>query len=313
MCVTTPVSQCDWPAEPLAQATNLTNIEGPVWDNDFYRDLSGAVWDPVANKLWVCRNNGPSKVWVIIDDGSGGYEIDEKGGERGEWEDFGDAEALTLADYAEPETLYVLAEGQEHIMEYDLSTYGTKVLMNDWDVQPHTPAAGGLGAEGLTFVPDDFLAAQGFVDASGLPYVSTGGMGGLMFVGHQNGGAIFVFDLDRSSGSFVFIGEYETAHTETAGLEFDRSTGQLYIWHGGSFNALEVAHLSSQPSGSGRRFDTLRVHAGPASNPLGGDNFEGFAITPSLDCADPYRRAFLTIDGATAWSLYAYNEFPCSL
>jgi hypothetical protein len=313
VCVTTSLSECAWPAESVDQAQNITDIEGPIWDNDMYRDLSGAVWNPVARTLWLCRNNGPSKIWAVVEDGSGGYEIDSKNGNRGEWEEFGDAEGLTLADLAEPETLYVLAEGEEHIREYDLSTYGTAVLMNDWNVQSYTPVSGGSGAEGLTFVPDVFLAAQGFVDAGGVSYQSTLGMGGLMLVGHQNGGGIFVFDLDRVNGNLVFVGEYETAASETAGLEFDRSTGLLYILHGAGMNTVEVARLSSQPSGSVRRLDTLRIHTGPGTHALGSGNYEGIAITPITDCANDLRRLFLTVDGGNAWSLFVFNDFPCDL
>ena len=313
VCVTEPISECAWPAEPLTSVQNATEIAGPVWDNDMYRDLSGAVWNPNTNMLWVVRNNGPSKVWAVSEDGFGGYEIAKKAGKKGEWEDFGDAEAITLADLSEPEVLYILAEGQEHIQEYDLSTYGTKVLKNDWNIQPHTPVDGGLGAEGMTFVPDSVLAEHNFVDPSGNPIQSSGGMGGLMFVGHQNGGRIYVFDLNRTNASFTFVGEYETSHDETAALELDRTTGRLYIGHGAGHNKLEVARLSSKPGAVHRRFDTERVHDGPGKNTFGGDNYEGFAITPRTDCTSPTRRAFMTVDGGKAWSLYIFNDYPCDL
>ena len=82
-----PVSAQDsWPAEPLGSATDLTDIEGPGV-NDFHYDLSGAVWNPVTRTLWVCRN-GPggsnSKLWAVVEDGGGGFEIDYRGGDRGE-------------------------------------------------------------------------------------------------------------------------------------------------------------------------------------------------------------------------------------
>ena len=68
-------AEVPWPAEPLAQATNLTSIEGPG-ENDFYFDLSGAVWNPVTRRLWVVRN-GPggsnSKFWAIRENGLAEY------------------------------------------------------------------------------------------------------------------------------------------------------------------------------------------------------------------------------------------------
>ncbi len=312
-CRTTSLSLCAWPAESADQAENITDIAGPVWNNEFSKDLSGAVWNPETETLWVCRNKGPSKVWAIVEDGSGGYAIDSRNGNAAEWEDFGDAEGLTLADFSEPYTLYVLAEGLEHIREWDLSRFGSAVMVNDWDISQYTPTAGGAGSEGITFVPDRFLAAQGFVDGDGHPYQSTGGMGGLMFVGHQNGGGIYVFDLDRTRGDLVFVGQYQTSATETAGLEFDRSTGLLYIWHGADFNQLETARLDSTQVDNHRKLHTVRIQQGPGKPALGSDNLEGIAVDSIADCHSGTRRFFMTTDGGNAWSLLVYNDFPCRM
>jgi len=307
-CVTSPVTDCAWPAESSLMAENLTGIEGFL-TNDFHRDLSGAAWDPTARKLWLCRNNGPSKLWVVVEDGNGGYQIDYKGGNRGEWTDFGDLEGLTIADPAEPETLYLIVEGQGHIKEYDLSTYGVAVLINDWNAAPFMP--GGDGAEGITFVPNAFLEDQGFVDEAGAPYLSTQGMDGLMFVGHQYDGRLYIFDLNRDTGSLVFIGKYLTGRDETAGLEFDLSTGLLFILHGADHNVLEVTKLSSTLQGSDRHLDTVKVFIGPAPVPFGSTNYEGIAVVSNEDCLNGERGFFLTIDGGGFWSLLLFNHFPC--
>lgn len=164
MCVTTPAFNCPWPAEPSASAVNLTPVEGPLV-NDFHKDLSGAVWNPVTSTLWVCRNtSSDSKTWAVVPDAAGGFAIDTRNGQRGEWSDFGDLEGLTLADFEEPDTLYLIIEGQGRIKEVDLSTYGTAHVMNDWDTSAYLAASGGI-----TFVPDAFLVAQGFVDGTGPP------------------------------------------------------------------------------------------------------------------------------------------------
>jgi hypothetical protein len=311
VCQTTPLSECAWPAEPATNATNLTGIEGPAWDNDFYTDLSGAVWNPVTRSLWLCRNNGPSKIWAVVEDGAGSFQIEYRNGQRGEWSDFGDLEGLTFGDFNDETTLYLIVEGQERIKEVDLSVYGTAVTRNDWDTAPHLPAAGGSGAEGITFVPDAFLVAQGFVDGGGAPYSSTSGMGGLMLVGHQNGGRVYAFDLDRSNSAFVFVGEFLTAADETAALEFDRSTGLLYIWHGASHNTLEVARLSSAVVGNDRKLDTVKTHGGPGTVLFGSANHEGIALTPGVPCASGQRDLFMTTDGGGASSLLWYRQFPC--
>jgi hypothetical protein len=300
-------AQEPWPAEPLSSAVNLTDIEGPG-DNDFHDDLSGAVWNPVTRTLWVCRNgpgDGESKLWAVIEDGGGGFEIDYREGDRGEWTGFGDFEGVTQADFEE-DVVYAIIEGEERIKTYDVSTYGTTSLLNDWDTSPYLPRDGGAGAEGITFVPDSLLAAARFVDADGVPRVSSGGMGGLMFVGHQNGGGIFVFDLDRATDEFAFVGEYQSGYSEVAGLEFDRSTGELYAWHDSGFDILSVFDLTSEeiPGEGYRNLNALRRFVGPSS-----ENNEGIAVMSSDDCFDGGRSFFMTIDDGGVASLLWYREF----
>jgi len=106
--------------------------------------------------------------------------------------------------------------------------------------------------------------------------VSSNGMGGLMFVGHQSGGYVHVFDLSRVNNTFVYVGRYKTGETETAGLEFDRSTGKLYLWHNIGSNFLEVTELGSYVDGTERRLRPLIEYTGPRTG-----NLEGFALAPT--------------------------------
>lgn len=299
-------AQDPWPAEALGDAVNLTAIEG-AGANEFYNDLSGASWNPETRRLWLCRNGAgaSSRLWAVVEDGAGGYEIDERLGSRGEWSSVGDVEGITQADYLE-DVVYVIVEGEERIREYDVSTYGIATLANNWNTRPFLPLSGNDGAEGIEFVPDEFLASSGFVDSTGAPYVSTGGMGGVMMVGHQNGGAIFVFDLDRTAGTFVFVGEYRTGYAETAALDFDRSTGLLYVWHDDAFDVLEVMDLTSTPVPGQpyRRFSAVRSFDGPSAA-----NYEGFALVSAADCDAGRRSCFMTIDDGLGTSLLLFEEF----
>jgi hypothetical protein len=98
-----------------------------------------------------------------------------------------------------------------------------------------------------------------------------------MFVGHQNAGGLYVFDLNRTTGAFDFVGRYATAYDETSGLEFDRSTGELHIWHNTSGNVIEISDLTSVAAGFGpRKMTTTRLIAGPRTG-----NLEGIASTPN--------------------------------
>ncbi len=301
------VQAAPWPAESFAEAVNLTPIEGPG-TNDFHLDLSGAVWNPLTQRLWVCRN-GPggsaSKFWAIRRTEEGGFAIDYQDGLRGEWTGFGDLEDLTFADLAEP-VVYLVIEGQERVKAYDVSAYGTAVCLNDWDTSPYLPLSGSSGAEGIAFIPDAYLQQAGFVDAGGAPYLSQNGMQGLMFVAHQNGGRIYVFDLNRSDDTYLFIGAYKTAYTESCGLAFDRTENLLYVFHGAGYNRTEVVRLSSTAVGSERQFDSVALYNSPAAG-----NLEGIAVVPPNDCAGTGRNFFLAIDDGGPASLMEFQLFPC--
>lgn len=313
LCISTVsvAAEVSWPAETLTSATNLTAVEG-AGTNDFFVNMSSAFWNPVTRRLWVCRNGGTdgSKFWALREDGNGSFEIDVQGGLRGEWTNFGDLEAITQADYNES-VVYLMIEGEERIKECNVSVYGTAVITNNWNTALFLPLSGGSGAEGLCFIPDSFLNAAGFVDQVGNPYVSQNGMGGLMFVAHQNGGRVYVFDLNRTNGTFTFVGAYKTNFSESCELTFDRSDGRLYILHGADHNTIEVTNLASTDVGGERQFTELITYGRPTGSP-GSWNLEGFAIMSNSDCSGDQRSAFLTIDDGGSQSLLWYKQFPCT-
>lgn len=303
-------AEVPWPAEALGSAVNMTGIEGTA-PNDFYVNMSSAFWNPVTRRLWVCRNGGTggSKFWALREAGNGGFEVDVQGGLRAEWTNFGDLEAITQANYSEP-VLYLLIEDQGHIKECGVSTYGTPVITNDWNISTFIPAYNGsAGPEGMAFVPDSFLTFAGFVDQNGNPYVSQNGMGGLMFVAHQNGGRIYAFDLNRSTGTFTFVGAYRTNFTESCELAFDRSDGRMHILHGADRNTIEVTKLVSNVVGTERQFVEQVTYGRPTGSPTSW-NLEGFAIVPNTDCVNGHRSVFLTVDDGGAGSLYQFVNFP---
>jgi hypothetical protein len=143
---------------------------------------------------------------------------------------------------------------------------------------------GNTGPEGITFVPDSFLRAIGFISQeTGLVYTSVKGMGGLIFIAHQDEGYVWVFDLNpNTSNDFAYVGKYKTNRSESCDLEFDHSTGLLYILHNIGINYLEVTDLSSTVTAGGRQFTLKKEYT--ISNPDGNTNIEGFALTPK--CTD---------------------------
>lgn len=258
-----------WPAETNTLATKLTGIDSGLDTSNW----SGAAWDPETRTLWLACNSG--YFWALVEDGAGSFRVaTNAAGTKAKWSPGGDLEAICPVEYG-ASSIFLLNEAGS-IREYSVASYGVVSLLRSWDISGSCPASGGSGPEGMTFVPDAYLQDQGFCDTNGNLYVSTNGMDGLMFVGHQSGGYIHVFDLNPAGTQFRYVGRYKTGQAETAGLEFDRSTGKLYIWHNTGANYLEVTRLDSIVDGSDRRLRQLAEYVGPRAG-----NLEGFAMLPT--------------------------------
>lgn len=259
-----------WPGEAWTDSANLTSL-----DSDFQANLSGAHWNESTQTLWVCLN-GPGRFWALVPDGRGNFEIDSQNGRAAEWSGAGDFEGITQVNLDEP-FVYIMAEGEDNIKKFDVSVYGSPVLTRQWNISRYVPTSGGSGSEGITFVPDKWLRLNGFVDGNGVPTTSQNGMGGLMFVAHQNGGSVYVFDLDPNSNNVNFVGAYKTLRSESSGLEFDRSSGKLYIWHNIGSNFIEITDMTSFIAANGQRyFSSTKEYQAPK-----GGNLEGIALTPA--------------------------------
>ena len=198
-----------------------------------------------------------------------------------------------------------MVEGPDRLRKYDLAIPGEVVLLHEWDISPGTNAEGGYGAEGIAFVPDLSLSAGGFVDGDGLERTSRLGFGGLVFVGHQAGGLVHVFDLDRIGEDVIHVGSYATSRDVTCGLEFDSTAGILYAWHDTGHDELEVLELSSEPgSGGGRKLHSIGLHDAPFFG-----STEGISISPGSPCEEGVRDLLLTVDDGRPESLRHFREF----
>ncbi|MCX6866688.1 MAG: hypothetical protein NTV46_10815 [Verrucomicrobia bacterium] len=255
-----------WPAEANTAALKL-----PVLDPYFKKNMSGAYWNATTRTFWVCCN-GPGSFWALVEDKPDVWKIaTQPGGKQARWETGGDMEGICQTDDTKP--LVYLMDETGYIREFDVSKFGVVKALRTWDIRASAGPNGGSGPEGITFVPDAWLRREGFRDASGTLRASSNGMGGLMFVGHQTGGYVHVFDLNPHNNTFSYYGKIKTSQTETADLSFDRATGKLYLWHNTGPNFLEVAELNSTPAGNERKFRTLIEYTGPR-----GGNLEGIAL-----------------------------------
>ncbi|MES2921172.1 MAG: thrombospondin type 3 repeat-containing protein [Verrucomicrobiota bacterium] len=254
-----------WPAESntLAQKVQV----GQTFN---VPNMSGACWNANTRTFWVCCNN-PGAFWALVEDGLGGWKINTNGSQLAKWSTGGDMEAICQPDDSQP--IVYLMDEDGYIRQYNVSNFGVINQPRTWDIRAFASEnASGFGPEAITFVPDEWLIREGFRDASGVLRTSSNGMGGLMFVGHQVGGYVHVFDLNPNNNTFSYYGKLLTSQAETADITFDRATGKLYIWHNTGSNYLEVAELNSTVFGAERKFRTMIEYLGPRTG-----NLEGIA------------------------------------
>jgi hypothetical protein len=242
-------------------------------------ELSGLFWNGSTNRLYVVHGDGHLRVLQLNGAGTSFSQIGNVA-----FPVNSGPEGITLVNLNANE-FYTVDENNYQIRKYThpSSTNFTLTQSKSWNlvggVSPMTNT-GIIGPEGIAFIPDSFLIANGFISqATGLPYVSIKGMGGLIFIAHQTGGYIWVFDINpNTSNDMVYVGKYRTNKQESCELAFDKTTGLLYILHNVFGNSLEVTDLSTFVSVSERKFTVINEYT--VTTAAGNNsNIEGFAIT----------------------------------
>lgn len=263
-----------WPSESWSSAVNLTSI----MNVDGITDLSGLHFNPVNNRLYCVQGDGRLRVLQWNTTANTFSQLASKTLSGG-------PEGITQANLNANE-FYVIDENNYEIKRFThTANFSTVTLFRHWNllISPSPMEdTGNTGPEGIVFVPDSFLTSIGFISQqTGLPYTSVKGLGGLFFVAHQDGGYVWVFDINpNTNDDFAYVGKYKTNRSESCDLAFDRSTGLMYILHNiADNNKIEVTNLASVVIAGERKFVIENEFA--VANP--GDsnqNIEGFALTP---------------------------------
>lgn len=300
-CLHEPIIDCAWPSYAIQSLVPADP------DGDLQIGLSAAAFDPIRRQLWTVRSaEGASAIWRLAPgpgEGASDWTLAEAQGGPAEWKDLPyDLEGITVADpVRQPDLVHVLAEDLGDVVALDLSRSGVAAEIDRWDLSPFLPTLESLGPEAITYVPEEVLLEDDFVDGQGHGWKR--GFGGLFLVGHQNGGRVYAFSLGNG-GAVDLVGQYLTARSETSGLELDPLTGRLYLWHGAT-NDLEVARLSSVEVGEPfRKLVTEYVFSHPSE-----ENLEGMAVS-SEPCVDGRRSLFLVAENAGLASAEAYLDWP---
>lgn len=280
------------------------------------RDVSGLVFDPadpnvlysVKNKSWVFRMVKQGGLWVA--DTANGWGAGKQiffPGSPDTATNQPDSEGLTVGPDG---ALYVTTERNNaantiplnSILRIDPASPATQLVATDqWDLTAEFPelhagnkTEANLGFEGVTFVPDSYLTANGFVDQSTgttyrpADYPQHGS--GLFFAALENDGKLYVYALN-SDHSFHRVAVVDTGMGHVMDVQFDAATQRIWAL---CDNTCGVTSTVLKVDGTGAIVPQV-VYSKPAGLPV--DNLEGFALAPASTCDGGTREALWSDDG----------------
>jgi len=316
-----PVTLQPWPSTTTVVAVDSMN--------QFPSNLSDLVYQPPASGLgdvlWGVQND-PSVLYCLLWGGATWSPMPDDGWTNGKLLRYPDgtgspdAEGLTRAEWSST-AIYVSAERNNldsmvsrlSVLRYDYAGAGTSLIATDeWNLTKDLPAAGAnLGLEGIAWVPDSFLVANGFFDEAAnaaydpARYPNHGT--GLFFVGLENNGMIYGFALDHSGGgAFQRVATFASGHNAIMSLDFDRDEGNLWAHcDAGCSNQAAVLRI-----GADGRFAIDRLYMKPAT--LADSNNEGITIAPESECDGQGFRSFFWSDDSDYGGHAIYRgSIPC--
>ncbi|GAA1707170.1 hypothetical protein GCM10009808_26480 [Microbacterium sediminicola] len=286
--------------------------------NQFGADLSGLAYEATGEgrgTLWAVQN-GDGLLYKLEWNGTAWVPV------AGDWADGKtltypdgtgtvDAEGIGLVDGSSSTGVYVSSErnndassvSRPSVLLYDVSAAGTTLAASmEWNLAsllPTLPANGGL--EGVTWIPDSALVAEGFIDESTTalydPATYADHGQGLFFVGVEGTARIYAVAL-MGDGSAALVATIDPKLAVVADVFYDATTDLLWaVCDDACAGQTAVLQIAQE----GPFVGTFQVTAA-FENPAGmADNIanEGFTIASAL-CADGFAPVFYADDSETA-------------
>ncbi|MEW2520194.1 lamin tail domain-containing protein [Actinacidiphila alni] len=328
----TPSGTSAWPggldvtiADNVCAFTTSTGPEG--------RDVSGLAFDPAdplvlwaaKNKNWLYKLVKSNGKWIPDASWSAkGKQIRFAGG-SGE----PDSEGVTVGANGH---IYVTSERdntknsvpKDTIMEFDPAATGSTLTpVHQWDMTSQFPQLdtgskddANLGFEGVGYVPDSWLTANGWTDPlTGAAYNPANYPlhgSGLFFAGLEWDGTLHVYGLN-SNGTFTTFGTVATGKPSVMDVTYDAGTQRIVAT---CDNTCGETHTFLKVNSAGAIVPDV-TYTNPAVMPT--DNLEGFAIAPTSTCVNGEREAVWSEDGiygsGSGSSSYGHalysGTFPC--
>lgn len=324
-CLPAAPTTAAWPGSAPVETVDAIN----TWTSN----LSGLTYQPATTSepavLWATVN-GPGTLFRLVSNGSNYVSDTANNWGSGKALRYPngtgnpDSEGVTKTAWDSP-FIYTSTERNNDastvsrlaILRFDTSAAGaTLTATHEWNLTADLPVVGAnFGLEAVTFIPDEFLVANGFRDQSTnavynpATYADHGG--GLFFVGVEGTGVIYAYALNHTDSTFVRVATIQSGHPGVMGLEFDRDRG--YLWAicddtcNNLANVLTVDRAPSSPSVG--RFIVRGTFERPATLP--NVNNEGFAIAPETECVGGQKSVFWSDDNNTSGHSLRRGSLPC--
>ncbi|WP_209021839.1 lamin tail domain-containing protein [Nocardioides sp. 503] len=222
-----------------------------------------------------------------------------------------DSEGVTLTGSGASGGVYVATErdntasgvSRPAILRFDPSGAGPLTATHEWNLTADLPTvAANAGLEGIAWVPDSYLTAQGFKDeATGAAY-SPGTYAnhgtGLFLVALEGNGRVYAYALDHSAGTFTQVASFASGFPGVMDLHFEAETQKLWVvcddTCGGRSSRFGI---DTAPGATQGTFVAGAYYERPSGMP--NLNNEGFTTTPQAECVAGSKPVFWADDAAT--------------
>jgi len=317
---TLPSDALPWPGDAAVQTA-----DGYV----FGGNLSGLSYEGSGSAtpgvLWGARN-GPGTLFRLVFNGTVWVPDTANGWSNGKALRYPDgtgdpdAEGVTTVGGSSATGLYVSTErnnsangtSRNSILLFDVSGGAATInATREWNLTADLPATGAnLGMEAITWLPDTYLTAHGFLDESTAqpysPATYPDHGTGLFFVGLEANGTIYAYALNHVTGGFTRVATIASGFPAVMDLHFDRDLGDLWAacddTCGGRTAVLRINPTTKQ-------FAVSAVFDRPAGMP--NINNEGFTIASASECVANRKPVYWADDSETGGHSIRTGNLPC--
>jgi hypothetical protein len=314
-----------WPGGDATASVDVLNQLGGNVSSLFYEPSASAADD----FLWAVRN-APSTLYRLKRSGGKWQNDTAAGSPDGKdlrYPNSGgdpDAEGITRTDFSLPD-LYVVTErdnddGQAarfSVLRYDTSDPTTfLVATHEWNLTSELPAAeANRGLEGISWLPDTYLASQGFYDErlgkayDPADYADHGT--GLFVLALETNGMLYVYALNHAGGPTHRVATITTGQPNVNDVQLDRDAGYLWSYCGASCTNLATILVIDTAAASPTRGKFVVRATVQAPSTLASFTNEGISFAPDSRCVAGLKPFFWADDEAMGGHALFEGTIPC--